>query len=183
MRLPNFPAATRLPAWLRSLLVLQLLCLLGACTTRLTPVYDQRLCDALQTTGTQTLILLAGAAGGTQAGAFEQRANQYNNLIGQFDMLAISAAARPVPPSSTEAALRRLQAARGQTAQPAGSPQPAAPELPPSVHAIQKLAETLAKMRDTDRQQGLSALEVAAFKGQLLIYLDQAVSYENFLQP
>jgi hypothetical protein len=37
-------------------------------------------------------------------------------------------------------------------------------------------------MRDVDKKQGVTAFEVAAFKGQVVIYLDQALTYENFLE-
>lgn len=53
---------------------------------------------------------------------------------------------------------------------------------PPSAHAIKKVAETFIKLRDTDRKQGVTTTEALAFKGQVVIYLDQATTYENFLQ-
>ena len=51
----------------------------------------------------------------------------------------------------------------------------------PSATAMEKISEALEKMMDTDRKQGLTATEVEAFKGQVKIYLDQALTYENFL--
>ena len=55
-------------------------------------------------------------------------------------------------------------------------------DVPPSVHAIKRIGATVTKMRDTDRKQGVTAYEVQAFKQQCVIYFDQALTYENFLQ-
>jgi hypothetical protein len=45
-----------------------------------------------------------------------------------------------------------------------------------------KISETLVKMRDTDKNQGVTATEVQVFKNQVAIYLDQALTYESFLE-
>jgi hypothetical protein len=37
-------------------------------------------------------------------------------------------------------------------------------------------------MRDTDSEQGVTAIEVAAFKQQIAISMDQALTYEKALE-
>ncbi len=44
------------------------------------------------------------------------------------------------------------------------------------------MIKTMEKMRDTDKSQGITRTEVAAFKGQIEISLDQALTYEKALE-
>ncbi|MCP4351418.1 MAG: hypothetical protein GY795_38620 [Desulfobacterales bacterium] len=52
----------------------------------------------------------------------------------------------------------------------------------PSATAMGKISATLVKMMNTDKKQGVTATEVQAFKNQVTIYLDQALTYESFLE-
>jgi hypothetical protein len=149
---------------------------LAACQINLAPSYDKAVVDGLARASEESLTLLAEASGGTSAGTFPSRAKAYNQLIGKLEALALAAGARPMPKNKATEAVNRALEKRG--AQPLEDDE----ATPPSAHAIAKVAETLAKMRDTDRKQGVTALEVEAFKGQVRIYLDQAITYENFLQ-
>jgi hypothetical protein len=47
---------------------------------------------------------------------------------------------------------------------------------------MEEISKTMTKMRDTDKKQGVTEFEVRAFKGQVVIYLDQAITYETFLE-
>lgn len=149
---------------------------LFGCATQLAPPYDKALVDGLYTVNTETMILLATASGGTKPDTFSTREEKYNALIGQLDALAILAAARPVPKNKVTEAINQLLEKRGSETVVEDD------ATPPSAHAIKKISETLSKMRDTDRKQGVTATEVQAFRGQAVIYFDQAITYENFLQ-
>ena len=149
---------------------------LAACQARLAPAYDKAVVDGLSTASAEAMTLLASVSGGTSASTFSSRQGEYNALIGKLEALALSAGARPMPKNKVTEAINRLLEKRG--AQPLEDED----ATPPSAHAIRRVAETFAKMRDTDRKQGITAFEAAAFKGQVQIYLDQAITYENFLQ-
>jgi hypothetical protein len=122
------------------------------------------------------MTLLASASAGTKPGDFNARAERYSMLIGQLDALAIFAGARPIPKNKVSDTINRVLDKRGT------APITEDDATPPSAHAIRKVSEAFAKMRDTDRKQGVTATEVLAFKGLVTIYFDQAVTYENFLQ-
>lgn len=146
--------------------------LLSACATQLAPAYEPAVVSGLERNSIATLTLLASLAGGTQAANFSQREAAYAQRIGELDALALQAGARPEPSGPLQAKLKDWLQAKGMSEPDARLP---------SVHALQRVSATLAKLRDTDRKQGLSAVEVQAFRGQVLIYLDQALSYEYFL--
>lgn len=148
----------------------------AACQSQLAPPYDKAVADGLQEASAESLTLLAAVAAGTSSGTFPSRQADYSRVIGRLEALAISAGARPMPKNKVTDAINLLLEKRGVQALEDDD------ATPPSAHAIRKTAETFAKMRETDRKQGITAFEAAAFKGQVQIYLDQAITYENFLQ-
>jgi len=158
------------------LLVVATLFSLAGCATQLAPPYDKAVVEGLSAANTETMTLLASASQGTDKSTYSSREEKYNNLIGKLDALVISAGARPMPKNKVTEALNKLLIKRG------GEPIDDDDSTPPSAHSIKKIAETLTVMRDTDKKQGVTAYEAQAFKGQLVIYFDQAITYENFLQ-
>ncbi|WKE67126.1 hypothetical protein PVT67_07790 [Gallaecimonas kandeliae] len=147
------------------------LLLLSGCATQLAPLYDKALMDGLTAVNSSAMELLASAEGGTDKAGFGTREPGYNQLIGRFDALSLQSAARPVPSNDVLADVRKI----------AGDKTGQAPAIP-SATALNKLARTFAMMRDTDKAQGLTPLEVKAFRGQVVIYLDQALTYEAALK-
>lgn len=150
--------------------------LLSACAVQLAPSYDKSVVEQLNGVNTATMTLLASVANGTKADDFASRSASYTSLIGQLDALAILAGARPMPKNKVNDAINKALEKRGIASMGEDD------ATPPSAHAVKKIAETISKMRDTDMKQGITAFEVRAFKGQAAIYLDQAITYENFLQ-
>ena len=124
----------------------------------LAPAYDKAVSEALNAANTEAMTLFASLSLGVQKQDFPSRAEQYAQVIGKLDALAISANARPVPKN---AVTDKVNAVLDKTL-------PATVESSdtrlPSVVAIRKIAETVIKMRDTDIKQGLTAYEVIAFK-------------------
>jgi hypothetical protein len=166
-----------LAAWSRArLLAVAFSLFLVGCATQLAPPYDKVVVDGLNGANTATMTFLAATSAGTDKATFSAREAQYNALIGRLEALAIEAGARPMPKNKITDLVNKLLEKRG--AQPLADDD----ETPPSAHAIKRIAETLTKMRDTDRKQGVTAYEVQAFKGQCVVYFDQALTYENFLQ-
>ncbi|MCB1910077.1 MAG: hypothetical protein KDH15_22160 [Rhodocyclaceae bacterium] len=159
----------------RILLVAAFLSIAG-CAAQLAPPYDKTVADGLNSANTEAMTLMAATSQGTDKNSFSAREDTYNALIGTLDALALSAGARPMPKNRFTDAINKVLEKRG------GKPIDDDDSTPPSAHSIKKIAETLTKMRDTDKKQGVTAIEAQAFKGQLVIYFDQAITYENFLQ-
>ncbi|WP_294375009.1 hypothetical protein [Pseudacidovorax sp.] len=122
------------------------------------------------------MTLLAAVTPATTNATFQQREEKYNTVIGKFEALSVQAGARPMPKNKASDLVNKVLQSRGTSVLADDD------QVPPSVHAIKKIAETVTKMRDTDKKQGVTATEAKIFKGQILIYLDQALTYENFLQ-
>ena len=148
--------------------------ILGGCATTLAPQYDKALADGLTSSNAVAMEFMASVAGGTQKTTFDQRKEKYANIIGRFDALAIQAGARPMPKNKVVDAISGLLSKKGIPA----------PDdtVAPSATAMTKISTTFAKMRDTDEKQGVTAIEVQAFKNQVTTYMDQALTYESFLQ-
>lgn len=149
---------------------------LSGCAIQLAPPYDKAVADGLNSANTEAMTLLVSVSGGSKPETFSNREEKYNSLIGKMEALAIQAGARPMPKNNVTDTVNRLLEKRNST------PLPDDDSTPPSSHAITKIADTFTKMRDTDRKQGLTGFEAQAFKGQVLMYFDQAITYENFLQ-
>jgi hypothetical protein len=150
--------------------------LLSGCATQLAPAYDKAVVDGLLVANTEVMTLLAKGSQGTSQSTFSERENAYNTIVGKFDGLVIQAAARPIPKTKVSERINGVLEKRGI------EPLQDDDATPPSVQPLKKVVESLTKMRDTDKKQGLTATEVLAFKGQIVILLDQATTYENFLQ-
>lgn len=155
------------------LLLITLIFMLTGCAAKLAPNYDRALVEGLTTSNIAVMEFLAFVSGGTQKDTFDQRKYKYANLIGRFDALAIQARTRPVPKHTITDKMNDYLSNRG------------VPMLDdsdtPSASAMAKISETLVKMKNTDQKQGITTIEVQTFKNQVIIYLDQALTYESFL--
>lgn len=158
-----------------SLALMLSLSLLG-CVTQLAPPYDKAVVDGLSSANTEAMTLLAEVSYGTDKATFPRRQDKYNALIGKLEALAVSAGARPMPSNNVTETILKMLEKRGalQGFQVDDS-------TPPSAHATKKIAGSFEKMRDQDMKAGLKPGDVQAFKGQIAIYFDQAITYENFL--
>jgi hypothetical protein len=160
-------------AWYR-LIVISLVFASAGCATTLAPHYDKALLEGLTTSNTEVMEFLAYVHGGTQKDTFDQRQAKYAHLVGRFNALAIQAKARPVPKNRMTDKVNAFLGERGV--------QSIDDSETPSATAMARISETLVKMRDTDRKQGVTAFEAQAFTNQVSIYLDQALTYESFLE-
>jgi PBP1b-binding outer membrane lipoprotein LpoB len=157
-------------------LIVAIAVVVSGCAVQLAPPYDKVVADGLVLVSTEAMTLIATVSPGSKSDTFSVRAEKYDGLIGKVEALAIQAGARPMPKNNVTDAINRSLDKRASQTLPDDN------FTPPSAHAIKKVAETLTKMRDTDRKQGITASEAQLFKGQTVIYLDQATTYENFLQ-
>lgn len=158
----------------RSCFILSFILLLFVgCNASLAPEYDKAIVEKTIATSEATMGFLEKVAQGTKVEGFKTRENQYNQLIGAYDALNLQASARPVPKSVALDKINKLLQTKGSGSISGDYP---------SAYAFEKIAETLRKMKKTDREKGLGPTAVQAFKGQIAIYLDQAITYESFLK-
>jgi hypothetical protein len=148
--------------------------LLSACAVKLAPDYDKIIVNGLSSLNEEMMIFFASVSGGTQARTFGEREQSYNAIIGKLDALKIQAEARPVPRPYVFQIL-----GVGQNAK---NPDEVEELEAPTGDIIAVMSETMTKMRDTDKKQGVRALEVQAFKGNIAISMDQALTYEKALE-
>lgn len=150
-----------------------LVVLLGGCAIRLVPNYDQTVVDGLTSVNTSMMEFFAFVSGGTNVATYEKREETYSKLIGGLDALKLQVEVRPVPNNPINDAINKMLAKRNRTL-PEGDM--------PSAVAIGKISEAFVKMRAVDQKQGVTAVEVQAFRNEVIIYMDQALTYENFLK-
>ena len=150
------------------------LLLASACVTQLAPDYDRALVERLNSTNVGLMEFFASTSSGTRVTSFGERKPTYDSLIGRLNALVIQARSRPIPENSVTEKVNAALEKRGVQIVDDGDT--------PTATALEKISETMVKMRDTDLKQGVTPFEVAAFKGQVSIYMDQAMTYENYLE-
>ncbi len=158
---------------LSALIFLWAILLFGGCQTTLAPAYDQAIVEKVTESSDLAMRFFAEVDGGTESESFAQREAVYNVLIGAFESLKLQAKARPIPENVALDKINELLQAKGSSA--------ISGEYP-SAFAFEKIAETFKKMKETDRENGIKPLALQAFKGQVEIFLDQAITYESFLK-
>lgn len=147
--------------------------LLYSCEATLAPAYDQAIVEKVTASSDLAMRFFAEVDGGTERESFTTREPVYNILIGAFESLEIQARARPVPKNIALDKINEMLQARGSNNITGEYP---------SAFAFEKIADTFKKMKETDEQNGIKPLALQAFKGQMEIYLDQALTYESFLK-
>lgn len=158
---------------------LGLLFFLTNCTVSLAPKFDQGIVDNLSSASAQVFHLLAETSSGTMPAEFPLRAEKYNSLLGTLEALQLQINARPVPDNKT---IDKIIAKANERLTKRGiSNLTSVGGIAPSATALEQIIINLTKMRDTDQKQGLKPLEVQLFKGNMQLYLDQALTYEKFL--
>ncbi|HET8802958.1 MAG TPA: hypothetical protein VFM72_00145 [Aequorivita sp.] len=147
--------------------------LLSGCEATLAPAYDQAIVEKVTASSDLAMRFFAEVDGGTEKESFPDREPVYNILIGAFESLEIQARARPLPKNVALDKINKILAAKGSSNVTGDYP---------SAFAFGKIAETFKKMKETDKQNGIKPIALQAFKGQVEIYLDQAITYESFLK-
>lgn len=158
---------------------LSLTFLFSSCAVSLAPKFDQGIVDNLSATSTDIFQLLAGVSEGTNSSDFNQREEKYNNLIGKIEALELQIKARPLPKNKKiekiiEKANNRLSERKVGALITIG-------DTAPSATALEQIVKNLEQMKTTDKTNGLKPGAVAVFKGFIELYLDQALTYERFL--
>lgn len=155
-----------------SILVLSFL-LLANCKTYLAPAFDQTIITKSTEAATSTFQYFASISGGTNHESFSTRENAYNTLIGQYETLKLLAKARPIPTNKTTERINQLLEEKNAATSTNDYP---------SAFAFNRIVENLVKMKAKDQASGLNPTIIQAFKGEIEIFLDQAITYESFLK-
>ena len=153
--------------------VLLLLSLASGCATQLAPQYDAALFKGVTDLNVELMSLFASVSAGTDSASCNERLPTYNALIGKAEALALQSEARPVPENSITERVNAHLDSRGIA--------PLDDGVAPSAHALRQVAKQVSKMRDVDCRAGLSPGLVAPFKNAVVISMDQAITYESFL--
>ena len=122
----------------------------------------------------KTLQLFAALAGPGARPPYAEREATYNELIGSFDSLRIQALARPVSDSRIAEELVASAGVDLKTEDIKDIQNPT-PEI------LQKIIDTLTRMRQVDSEGRLSAGMLPGFKTPYEISIDQALTFEQAL--
>lgn len=158
----------------KTLVIFWILISISGCSAQLAPLYDKAIVDSLTSTNKEIMTLFSSTSSGTTEGTFQDRSANYDKAIGSIDALEIQTKARPMPDSGLVETVNKWLEKREIS--------PITDNEAPSASALGSISKTLVHMRDTDKKQGLKSTEVKAYKNQTSIYMDQAITYESFLQ-
>lgn len=148
------------------------------CAVSLAPKFDQTIIDNLSSTSTEIFQLVASISDGAKKDDYSTREAQYNHLIGELDALDLQIEARPMPKNKS---VDKIISKVNDRLRQKGVGTIDANETAPSATAIKHITENITKMKETDKLQGLTKTEVLAFKNNIQLFLDQALTYESFL--
>lgn len=157
---------------LKALLILYIMGVVG-CATQLAPKYDAALFKGVTDANIKIMELFASVSAGTESSTCSEREKSYNTVIGSVDALALQSKARPMPENSITEKVNEYLESRG-----VGS---MAGDVAPSASALENVSNQLARMKEVDCKSGLTDGAVATFKNAVIISMDQAITYESFL--
>lgn len=156
----------------RALLILWVLFITG-CAADLAPKYDQALFKGLTNSNVKIMSLFAAVSAGTDSSTCGNREASYNTIIGSVDALALQSKARPMPENGLTKKVNKYLESKGV--------EPLTGDVAPSATALEQVSKQLVKMKEVDCKLGLTVGAVALFKNAVIISLDQAITYESFL--
>jgi hypothetical protein len=163
--------------WVAAQCALSLL-LLPGCAAQLAPAYDQAVAGELATANNDIQALFVSIGSQTAPASYASRGPAYDHIVAELNATELEIKTRPTPKldgvGEADKMLAKLKVA-GVSADPNFSDYP-------SARAVGDLADTLQHMQADDQKKGLAGAEVRAYENQALIYLTQAITYENFLK-
>lgn len=153
--------------------LLVLLFIASGCTTKLAPEYDKALVDGITNSSPKLLELFASVSTGASSD-YTKREKTYNELIGAFQSLQIQSQSRPVPDNAAVRKITDALAAKYPNLKVNGET--------PSATALGEIANQLLHMKENDKSNKLPATKVDLYKNASVTALDQAITYESFLE-
>lgn len=154
-------------------LILLIFFSLAGCATQLAPKYDAALFEGITNTNAKIMELFSMVSSGTDKASFSEREQTYNSVIGSVDALALQSKARPMPDNPVIEKVNKYLNSRGVGSMTG--------DVAPSANSLEEVSKQLTKMKEVDSDSGLKAGAVAAFKNAVVTSMDQAITYESFL--
>ncbi len=143
------------------------------CAVQLAPKYDAAIFKGVTDTNVKIMELFASLSAGTNSNTCGERESSYNAVIGSVDALALQSKARPMPDNSVTEKVNKYLETRGISSMTS--------DTAPSANALEEVSKNLTKMKEVDCKSGLTDGAVAIFKNAVIISMDQAITYESFL--
>ena len=162
-----------LARYIRTTATLVVLALIMAGCVQLAPKYDAKLYSDLTNVNAELLGFFSSVSMGTDKNSFSDRAGNYHSLIGKIDALAMQSGTRPMPDSKAIKKINEYLSSQDKTV--------LFDSKPPSVYSLQEISDNLNRMKKQDEDSGLKPGAVALFKNAVVISMDQALTYESFL--
>jgi len=153
---------------IRALFLFVLLFGQASCAIQLAPPYDKQIVDTLVSASELAETEFAAVRTGAEASTFKAHEDEYSKIVGKLATAETLARVRPLP--------------KGAGIVPLGSVVPSSVEEIPSVVAIEKLEDTVNRMRTKHQAEGLNVTQVQGYKGQFEIYMKNALTYEKGLE-
>ncbi|WP_444914296.1 hypothetical protein [Microbulbifer sp. TRSA007] len=153
--------------------VLAFLTILVSGCSQMAPRYDAALYSDLTTVNVEIMEFFSSVSSGTNKDSYSKRDERYHALIGKVDALAMQSKTRPAPESKLLKKINNYLESSGRNI--------SFEREPPSVASLEKISESLNMMRTVDEDKGLNATAVSLFKNEIVVSMDQALTYESFL--
>jgi len=163
--------------WLILSLTIAIGFIFSNCSTNLAPKYDQAILNGINATTKEMMELFSSVAQGGSSSDFSKREQKYNSIIGSIQALKIQLNARPMPNNKM---LKKIREKVNEALTKRGLKEIS--DEVPSLGALNEIEKNIINMRETDKAEGLKQLAVDAYKGGIVLYLDQFITYENFLK-
>ena len=149
---------------------------LAGCGVRLAPNYDRDIIDGLARANEDALTLFASVANGAPPGTYSRRVDAYNALQGKLESVGAMVKARGTP-QAPATGIALLGVVGVQNAQQQAD-QVMQPSTGPNIEAMIRIVNL---MRNDDSKNRLSALSVMTLKNNFSAEMNQALTYEKFL--
>ena len=147
---------------------------ISGCAVQLAPTFNKDIVTGITVANKDALEFLSSVDAGTTQSTFANRKDKYDKLIGSFESISTQIKARPIPSNKVKDKVNELLSKRGVPA--------LADADYPSLMALEEVVKNLKKMKDKDGSSDMGKPVIDVFKSALNISIDQALTYENFLE-
>lgn len=161
------------------ILALAIIFFFSSCAASLAPKFSQGILDNLSSSSTDIFQLFAEVSAGVPSSSFTSREAKYNNLIGKLEALDMQIKARPMP--SNKVINKIINSVNESLSKRGIATSITAGTIAPSATALENILSNITTMKTQDHNAGLTQLQAAAFRGNIILFLDQALTYEGFL--
>lgn len=147
---------------------------LSACSVKLAPNYNKGIVEGIISANKDAMEFFSSIEDGTDNKAFSKREEKYDKLIGSFESLSTQVRARKIPKNNVKSKVDAVLTKRGIAVLSAADY--------PSADAIDKAVTSLKTLKKTDKIKDIGSGAIAPFKNEIAISVDQALTYEQFLE-